>query len=81
MKSSCGVASARRGHLSVAGETVQRWMRQAEFGDRMPDEFSCEMVHWIDHTYNHCHPMRGHGELTPIEFELAFAARLEEVAA
>ena len=39
------------------------------------------IVVWIEHTYNRRRRQRGLGKLTPVEFELAFAARLDEEAA
>jgi transposase InsO family protein len=48
---------------------------------RMRDELSYAIVFWIEHTYNHRRRQRRLGKLTPVEFELAFAARIEDVAA
>jgi transposase InsO family protein len=45
------------------------------------DELATEIVFWIEHTYNHRRRQRGLGKLTPVEFELAFTARLEDAAA
>jgi transposase InsO family protein len=44
-------------------------------------ELAYATVIWIDHTYSRRHRQRGLGKLTPVEFELAFAARLDEEAA
>ena len=33
------------------------------------------IVYWIEHTYNSRRRQRGLGKLTPVEFELAFAAQ------
>ena len=40
-----------------------------------------EIVYWIEHTYNRRRRQRGLGKLTPVEFELAFAPRIEDAAA
>jgi putative transposase len=51
----------------------------AVYGTR--DELSYAVVYWIEHTYNHRRRQRGLGKLTPVEFELAFSARIEDAAA
>jgi len=38
------------------------------------DQLTYESIHWIEHTYNRRRRQRGLGKLTPVEFELAFAA-------
>ena len=45
------------------------------------DDLAYEIIYWIEHTYNHRRRQRGLGKLTPVEFELAFTARIEDVAA
>ena len=44
------------------------------------DELSYAIVYWIEHTYNRRRRQRGLGKLTPVEFELAFAARTDQAA-
>ena len=44
------------------------------------DELSYAIVYWIEHTYNRRRRQRGLGKLTPVEFELAFAARTNQAA-
>jgi putative transposase len=44
-------------------------------------ELAYAIVVWIEHTYNRRRRQRGLGKLTPVEFELAFAARIAEEAA
>ena len=39
---------------------------------RTRDELYEAIVFWIEHTYNRRRRQRGLGELTPVEFELAF---------
>jgi transposase InsO family protein len=41
---------------------------------RSRDELHDAIVFWIEHTYNRRRRQRGLGKLTPVEFELAFAA-------
>jgi transposase InsO family protein len=48
---------------------------------RTRSELAYAIVVWIEHTYNRRRRQRGLGRLTPVEFELAFAARLDEEAA
>jgi len=48
---------------------------------RTRSELAYAIVVWIEHTYNRRRRQRGLGKLTPVEFELAFAARLDEEAA
>ncbi len=48
---------------------------------RTREELASAIVYWIEHTYNRRRRQRGLGKLTPVEFELAFAARLEDAAA
>ena len=48
---------------------------------RTRDELAYAIVFWIEHTYNSRRRQRGLGKLTPVEFELAFAARIAEEAA
>ena len=48
---------------------------------RTHSELAYAIVVWIEHTYNRRRRQRGLGKLTPVEFELAFAARLDEEAA
>ena len=36
-------------------------------------ELRYEIVHWIERTYNRRRRQRGLGQLTPVEYELAFA--------
>ena len=48
---------------------------------RTRDDLAYEIVYWIEHTYNRRRRQRGLGKLTTVEFELTFAARLDEEAA
>lgn len=43
-------------------------------------ELSYAIVYWIEHTYNRRRRQRPLGKLTPVEFELAFAASVSEAA-
>jgi len=45
------------------------------------DDLTYATLYWIEHTYNRRRRQRGLGKLTPVEFELAFAAKLESEAA
>ena len=45
---------------------------------RTRDDLAYAIVYWIEHTYNHRRRQRGLGKLTPVEFELAFTARIED---
>lgn len=45
------------------------------------DELHDESVYWIEHTYNRRRRQRGLGKLTPVEYELAFAADDEDTDA
>jgi putative transposase len=45
------------------------------------DDLTHATLFWIEHTYNRRRRQRGLGKLTPVEFELAFAAKLESEAA
>jgi len=45
------------------------------------DDLTYATLYWIEHTYNRRRRQRGLGKLTPVEFELAFAAKLEGEAA
>jgi putative transposase len=45
------------------------------------DDLTYATLYWIEHTYNRRRRQRGLGKLTPVEFELAFAAKLESAAA
>jgi transposase InsO family protein len=45
------------------------------------DDLAYAILSWIEHTYNRRRRQRALGKLTPVEFELAFAARLTEKAA
>jgi putative transposase len=45
------------------------------------DDLTYATLYWIEHTYNRRRRQRGLGKLTPVEFELAFAAKLESDAA
>jgi len=74
--SSAGDNAAMESFYSLLQKNVldrKRW--------RTRDELAYAIVYWIEHTYNHRRRQRGLGKLTPAEFELAFAARLEDVAA
>jgi len=48
---------------------------------RTRSELAYAIVVWIEHTYNRRRRQRGLGRLTPVEFELAFVARLDDEAA
>jgi transposase InsO family protein len=74
--SSAGDNAAMESFYSLLQKNVldrRRW--------RTRNELAYEIIYWIEHTYNHRRRQRGLGKLTPVEFELAFAARLEAVAA
>jgi putative transposase len=74
--SSAGDNAAMESFYSLLQKNVldrKRW--------RTRDELSYAIVYWIEHTYNHRRRQRGLGKLTPVEFELAFTARIEEAAA
>ncbi len=74
--SSAGDNAAMESFYSLLQKNVldrKRW--------RTRDDLAYAIVYWIEHTYNHRRRQRGLGKLTPVEFELAFAARLEDVAA
>jgi putative transposase len=45
------------------------------------DDLAYAVISWIEHTYNRRRRQRALGKLTPVEFELAFAARLDDEAA
>ena len=48
---------------------------------RTRSELAYAIFVWIEHTYNRRRRQRGLGKLTPVEFELAFVARLDDEAA
>jgi transposase InsO family protein len=48
---------------------------------RTRTELAHAIVFWIGHTYNRRRRQRALGKLTPVEFELAFAARIDDEAA
>jgi len=43
-------------------------------------ELRFEIIRWIERTYNHRRRQRSLGKLTPVEFELAFAGRVDLAA-
>jgi putative transposase len=45
------------------------------------EDLAYAVISWIEHTYNRRRRQRGLGKLTPVEFELAFAARFDDAAA
>jgi putative transposase len=45
------------------------------------DDLTYATLYWVEHTYNRRRRQRGLGKLTPVEFELAFADKLESEAA
>ena len=47
---------------------------------RTRSELAYAIVFWIEHTYNRRRRQRGLGKLTPVEFELAFAGRINQAA-
>ena len=74
--SSAGDNAAMESFYSLLQKNVldqKRW--------RTREELAYAIVYWIEHTYNRRRRQRGLGKLTPVEFELAFAARLEDAAA
>ena len=74
--SSAGDNAAMESFYSLLQKNVldrKRW--------RTRDELSYAIVYWIEHTYNHRRRQRALGKLTPVEFELAFTARMEDAAA
>jgi transposase InsO family protein len=74
--SSAGDNAAMESFYSLLQKNVldrKRWTSR--------NELSYAIVYWIEHTYNHRRRERGLGKLTPVEFELAFTARIEEAAA
>jgi putative transposase len=73
--SSAGDNAAMESFYSLLQKNVldrKRW--------RSRDELANAIVFWIEHTYNRRRRQRGLGKLTPVEFELAFAARVEKAA-
>jgi len=50
----------------------QRWTTRSEL--------RFEIIRWIERTYNHRRRQRSLGKLTPVEFELAFAGRVDLAA-
>jgi len=74
--SSAGDNAAMESFYSLLQKNVldrRRWSTR--------DDLSYAIVYWIEHTYNRRRRQRGLGKLTPVEFELAFDARLGDVAA
>jgi transposase InsO family protein len=74
--SSAGDNAAMESFYSLLQKNVldrKRW--------RTREDLAYEIVYWIEHTYNRRRRQRGLGKLTPVEFELAFAARLDTEAA
>jgi transposase InsO family protein len=74
--SSAGDNAAMESFYSLLQKNVldrRRWTTR--------DELGTEIVFWIEHTYNNRRRQRGLGKLTPVEFELAFTARIEDTAA
>ena len=47
---------------------------------RSRNELAYEIIYWIEHTYNRRRRQRGLGQLTPVEFELAFTNPMMDVA-
>jgi putative transposase len=73
--SSAGDNAAMESFYALLQKNVldrRRWRTRAEL--------SYAVVYWIEHTYNRRRRQRGLGKLTPVEFELAFAARLDQAA-
>jgi len=74
--SSAGDNAAMESFYSLLQKNVlnrRRWPTRSEL--------AYEIVVWIEHTYNHRRRQRGLGKLTPVEFELAFAIRIDKEAA
>jgi putative transposase len=74
--SSAGDNAAMESFYSLLQKNVldrRRW--------RTRSELAYAIVLWIEHTYNRRRRQRGLGKFTPVEFELAFAARLDDEAA
>jgi transposase InsO family protein len=74
--SSAGDNAAMESFYSLLQKNVldrKRW--------RTRSELAYEIVVWIEHTYNRRRRQRALGKLTPGEFELTFAAKLEGAAA
>ena len=74
--SSAGDNAAMESFYSLLQKNVldrKRWKTR--------DDLAYAIVYWIEHTYNRRRRQRGLGKLTPVEFELAFTARLEDAAA
>lgn len=74
--SSAGDNAAMESFYSLLQKNVldrRRWHTRSEL--------AYAIVFWIEHTYNRRRRQRGLGKLTPVEFELAFAARLDDAAA
>ena len=74
--SSAGDNAAMESFYSLLQKNVldrRRWKTR--------DDLAYEIIYWIEHTYNHRRRQRGLGKLTPVEFELAFTARIEDAAA
>ena len=74
--SSAGDNAAMESFYSLLQKNVlnrRRWSTRSEL--------AYAIVVWIEHTYNHRRRQRGLGKLTPVEFELAFAIRIDDEAA
>jgi putative transposase len=74
--SSAGDNAAMESFYSLLQKNVldrKRWTTR--------EDLAYEIVYWIEHTYNRRRRQRGLGKLTPVEFELAFTARIEDAAA
>jgi len=73
--SSAGDNAAMESFYSLLQKNVldrRRW--------RSRSELAYTIVFWIEHTYNRRRRQRGLGKRTPVEFELAFAARMDQAA-
>lgn len=70
--SSAGGNAAMESFYSLLQKNVvdrKRWKTRGDLASK------------VEHTYNRRRRQRGLGTLTPVEFELAFVARLDEEAA
>jgi putative transposase len=73
--SSAGDNAAMESFYALLQKNVldrRRWRTRAEL--------AYAIVYWIEHTYNRRRRQRRLGKLTPVEFELAFAARMGQAA-
>jgi transposase InsO family protein len=74
--SSAGDNAAMESFYSLLQKNVlnrRRWRTRKELG--------CEIIWWVEHTYNRRRRQRALGKLTPVEYELAFTTTTAATAA